>query len=43
MSSVAQDEQGDVCLFAYGVGQGVDREELLRVISATDAPTAEDR
>lgn len=30
-------------LHAYGVGRGVDREELLRIISASDADTAEDR
>jgi hypothetical protein len=32
-----------VRLHAYGVGRGVDREELLRIISASDAATAEDR
>ncbi|PRW34079.1 glycoside hydrolase isoform A [Chlorella sorokiniana] len=37
------DEQAPVRLHAYGVGRGVDREELLRIISASDAATAEDR
>lgn len=35
--------QAPVRLHAYGVGRGVDREELLRIISASDAATAEDR
>lgn len=35
--------QAPVRLHAYGVGRGVDREELLRIISASDADTAEDR
>lgn len=37
------DEQAGVGLHAYGVGRGVDREELLRIISACDPDTAEDR
>lgn len=35
--------QAPVRLHAYGVGRGVDREELLRIISASDPETAEDR
>lgn len=39
------DEQGQcgLGLHAYGVGRGVDKLELLRIISAADPETAEDR
>ena len=43
MAGRLADEQAHVRLHAYGVGRGVDKEELLRIISARDAATAEDR
>ncbi|KAL6781397.1 hypothetical protein ACKKBG_A10990 [Auxenochlorella protothecoides x Auxenochlorella symbiontica] len=43
MAQRLADEQGHVCLYAFGVGRGVDRAELLRIISARDASSADSR
>lgn len=40
MAAKLGDEQRRVSLHAFGVGRGVDREELLRIISARDAGSA---
>jgi hypothetical protein len=43
MAARLGDEQANVRLHAYGVGRGVDKQELLRICAARDPDTAEDR
>lgn len=43
MAARLGDEQARVRLHAYGVGRGVDREELLRIIGGREPHTAVDR
>lgn len=43
MAARLADEQGNVRLHAYGVGRGVDKQELLRICAARDPASAEDR
>lgn len=43
MAARLGDEQAHVRLHAYGVGRGVDREELLRIIGGREPETAADR
>lgn len=43
MAARLSDEQGGVSLHAFGVGRGVDKHELMNIISAQDAESAESR
>lgn len=43
MAARLGDEQANVRVHAYGVGRGVDKQELLRICAARDPDSAEDR
>lgn len=43
MASRLADEQGPVAMYAFGVGRGVDKQELLRIVGATQPAAAADR
>lgn len=43
MAERLADEQRNVSFYAFAVGRGVDKAELLHIISANDSETAGDR